>query len=80
MENNQDSYDRRKTMPENKSRVAAVPCGDYKPEKVYEAVRAGVRALGGFDAVLRPEERVLVKPNLLKPAEAESAVTTHPEV
>ena len=67
-------------MEEKKSRVAAVPCGDYEPEKVYAAVCAGIRALGGPEAFLRPEERVLVKPNLLKPAEADSAVTTHPAV
>lgn len=67
-------------MKEEKSRVVAVPCGDYEPETVYEAVRTGIRALGGLEGFLRPEERVLVKPNLLKPAEAESAVTTHPAV
>ena len=65
---------------QKKSIVVAVPCGDYEPEKVYEAVRAGVEALGGFGGFVRPEERVLVKPNLLKPAEADTAVTTHPAV
>lgn len=67
-------------MEERRSRVVAVPCGDYEPQRVLEAVRAGIRALGGLEAFLRPEERVLVKPNLLKPAEADSAVTTHPAV
>jgi uncharacterized protein (DUF362 family)/Pyruvate/2-oxoacid:ferredoxin oxidoreductase delta subunit len=65
---------------QKKSTVVAVPCEDYEPEKVYEAVRAGVEALGGLGAFVRPEERVLVKPNLLKPAEADTAVTTHPAV
>ena len=67
-------------MEERRSRVVAVPCGDYEPQRVLEAVRAGIRAIGGLEAFLRPEERVLVKPNLLKPAEADSAVTTHPAV
>lgn len=67
-------------MEYKKSLVVAVPCDDYEPEKVYEAVRAGINALGGLSAFLRPEERVLVKPNLLKPAEADTAVTTHPTV
>ena len=67
-------------FPARKSAVAAVPCVDYEPEKVYAAVCAGIEALGGIGAFLRPEERVLVKPNLLKPADADSAVTTHPEV
>lgn len=65
---------------QKKSTVVAVPCEDYDPEKVYAAVRAGVGVLGGFGAFVRPEERVLVKPNLLKPAEADTAVTTHPAV
>ena len=68
------------TGERKRAKVAAVPCGDYEPETVYAAVRAGIEALGGLGAFLRPEERVLVKPNLLKPAEADSAVTTHPEV
>ena len=67
-------------MENERSRVVAVPCGSYAPEEVYAAVRAGLAALGGLKAFLRPEERVLVKPNLLKPAEADSAVTTHPAV
>ena len=67
-------------MEEKKSVVVAVPCRDYETEKVCAAVRTGLEALGGLQAFLRPEERVLVKPNLLKPAEADSAVTTHPEV
>ena len=68
------------SVEQKKARVVAVPCDDYDPEKVYTAVRSGIQALGGWDAFLRPEERVLVKPNLLKPADAESAVTTHPAV
>ena len=67
-------------MENTRSRVVAVPCGSYEPEEVYATVRAGIEALGGLEAFLRPEERVLVKPNLLKPAEADSAVTTHPAV
>lgn len=67
-------------MEKKQSTVVAVPCSDYDPQKVYEAVRAGIQALGGFSQFLKPEERVLVKPNLLKPAEVDTAVTTHPEV
>ena len=68
------------TEKNRRARVVAVPCREYEPEKVYAAVRTGVQALGGMEAFLRPEERVLVKPNLLKPADADSAVTTHPVV
>ena len=67
-------------MEEKKSVVVAVPCERYEPETVYEAVCLGVKTLGGLETLLRPEERVLVKPNFLKSAEADSAVTTHPAV
>ncbi len=67
-------------MDVKKSTVVAVPCDSYDQEKIYAAVRRGIGALGGFEAFLRRDERVLVKPNLLKPADADSAVTTHPSV
>ncbi len=67
-------------MERGKSIVVAVPCYSYDPDTVYEAVRVGIRELGGLERLLRPEERVLVKPNFLKPADADSAVTTHPAV
>ncbi len=60
--------------------VALVPCQGYEEEKVYEAVREGVRLLGGVERFFRPGERVLLKPNLLGKATPERAVTTHPAV
>lgn len=70
-------------MNENreKSVVVAVRCDTYEEETVYRAVYAGLAAMQTADRIdLQPAERVLVKPNLLKPAEADSAVTTHPAV
>ncbi len=67
-------------MAQIRSAVIAVPCDSYEPERVYEAVCLGVRELGGLETLLRPDEAVLVKPNFLKPADADSAVTTHPSV
>ncbi len=63
-----------------RSTVAAVVCASYEEETVYQAVRRGIEALGGLEAMLSSEERVLVKPNLLKSADPDSAVTTHPAV
>ena len=67
-------------MELKRATVVAVPCNTYDPETVYQAVCAGVNALGGIAQFVRPEEKILVKPNLLKPAEIDSAVTTHPAV
>ncbi len=62
------------------STVSIVKCADYDREKVYDAVRRSVDLLGGMAAFVRPGERVLIKPNLLKASPPEAAVTTHPEV
>lgn len=63
-----------------KSKVILVPCEDYEEEKVYASIRDGLDALGGIGAFVKAEEKVLVKPNFLSPAEAEKAITTHPAV
>ena len=39
-----------------------------------------VRLLGGIERFVRPGEKVLLKPNLLKDAPPEKGVDTHPEV
>lgn len=60
--------------------VALVPCQDYQEDRVYRAMAEGVGLLGGMEAFFRPEERILLKPNLLSKAAPERAVTTHPAV
>ena len=67
-------------MNDRSSTVALVRCPSYEGEKVQEAVRRTVDLLGGMDRYVRPGERVLLKPNLLKASRPEAAVTTHPEV
>lgn len=63
-----------------KSTVALVPCGSYEPEKVYQALREGLELLGGIGKFLRTDEKVLLKLNLVREADADRAVTTHPVV
>ena len=65
---------------EERSKVVIVPCSTYDQNAVYAAVKAGVDALGGIAAFVRPEEKILVKPNYLTAADADKAVTTHPSV
>ncbi|MDR3164176.1 MAG: DUF362 domain-containing protein [Synergistaceae bacterium] len=58
--------------------VGVARCGDYGRENVSRAVAKAVNRAGGM-----PENacgEVLIKANLLSPAEPERAVTTHPEV
>ena len=58
--------------------VALVQCDNY--EVVDEALAQLLELLGGWKAFVRPGQRVLIKPNLLKACPVESAVTTHPAV
>lgn len=67
-------------MNRKPSTVVAVFCDSYDQDTVYEAVCLGINILGGLGSFILPKEKILVKPNLLKPANADSAVTTHPSV
>ena len=60
--------------------VALRRCDSYERMRVRDAVSSAVELVGGMAKFVRPGARVLVKPNLLYPRPAESAVTTHPEV
>ena len=62
------------------SDVSIVKCADYDRDRVQGAVRRSVDLLGGMGAFVKPGDRVLIKPNLLKAALPADAVVTHPEV
>ena len=63
-----------------KSKVIVLPCEEYDEEKIYGLLKAGLNQLGGLDQLIGKEEKILLKPNLLKKAEVEKAVITHPVV
>ena len=67
-------------MEQNKSKVVVVPCDTYEEDAVFQAVKCGVDALGGILEFVKPEEKILVKPNFLSAALPEAAATTHPSV
>ena len=62
------------------SDVSIIRCADYDQERVEQAVRRAVDLLGGISTFVRPGDRVLIKPNLLKACPPSGAVTTHPEI
>ncbi len=64
----------------DKSIVALVPVDTYEQEAVDAAVRTGLDLLGGIGAFVKPEEKILLKPNLLSGALPQKAITTHPAV
>jgi len=64
----------------NRSKVAIVRCESYDEETVYAAVKKGVDLIGGLAAIIKPGEKVLLKPNNLATSKPDEAVTTHPAV
>lgn len=66
-------------MPERPV-VAVVRCANYEPARVEEALRRALDLLGGIGHYVHPGQRVVLKPNLLRAAPPEAAVTTHPTV
>lgn len=62
------------------SHVSLVRCPDYERDRTFSAIKQAVDLLGGMHTFVKPGERVLIKPNLLKGKAPEAAVTTHPEV
>lgn len=62
------------------SKVAVIPCPSYDQTLVEQAVRDGLRCLGGLTGIVGREEKVLLKPNLLKKADPDQVITTHPSV
>lgn len=62
------------------SDVSIVRCSDYNSGQTLDAVRQAVDLLGGMQTFVKPGNRVLIKPNLLKASPPVDAVTTHPEI
>ncbi|MDD3776964.1 MAG: DUF362 domain-containing protein [Actinomycetota bacterium] len=65
-------------MEDNLNKVSVVKCDSYLRQQTIPALHRAVDILGGFKNIIRPDHRVLIKPNLLLAAGPEKAVTTHP--
>ena len=63
-----------------KSKVVLVRCESYDEELVYSRLRTGIACLGGLSSFIQPDEKVLMKLNLVRDAEVERAVTVHPAI
>lgn len=57
-----------------------LPCKAYEEEEATRLLREGLKLFGGVHGLIGKDQRILLKPNLLKPAEVERAVITHPVV
>ncbi|MGL5345835.1 MAG: DUF362 domain-containing protein [Peptostreptococcaceae bacterium] len=60
--------------------VSVRKCNDYSYENVKVSIEKLIEDLGGLDKYIKPNSKVLVKPNLLMKKTPEEATTTHPMV
>jgi uncharacterized protein (DUF362 family) len=69
------------TPPSNgTARVSIARLASYEPSAVREKLLELLHPLGGIEAFVPREAGVVLKPNFLRPARAERAITTHPEI
>ncbi len=61
------------------SKVIIQECENYDLEDVMEKINAAVQILGGWDKFVKPQDKVLLKVNLIGPKSPESAAVTHAE-
>jgi uncharacterized protein (DUF362 family)/NAD-dependent dihydropyrimidine dehydrogenase PreA subunit len=60
--------------------VTLARCKTYSFDEVKKAIRECLETFGGVESFVKPGQKVALKPNLLRAAEADSAVITHPSV
>ena len=60
--------------------VSLTRCSDYDLAHVEAAIRHSMDLLGGMGAFVKPGQRVLLKPNLIRPMPPEKAACTHPAI
>lgn len=65
---------------DEKSKVVLVFCDSYEEELVYQKLKEGFALLGDVECLIDKKEKILLKPNLLKKAELDRAVITHPSI
>ncbi|MBI4846892.1 MAG: DUF362 domain-containing protein [Candidatus Omnitrophica bacterium] len=61
------------------SKVSIVRCFDYERENIFNCLKRSVDLIGGIEKFVAPGQKVLIKPNMLRVARIEDAVTTNPE-
>lgn len=62
------------------SKVALIRCDSYDEATVYGAVKRALELLGGAESIIEPDEKILLKPNMLAADPPEKCSATHPAV
>ena len=70
----------KKEKGNKKEIVTLVRCQTYNSVKLKRAIRESLETFGGIGSFVKPGQRVALKPNLLRAADENSAVITHPSL
>ena len=62
----------------DRKRVVVKRCRSYDPEILRASLEELLAPLGGMKAFVQPDQKVLLKPNLLSAKDPARAITTHP--
>ena len=60
--------------------VALLKCEDYNPGRIREILERGLGLLGGIGSIIKPGDKVLIKPNMLSAKDPDKHITTHPAI
>ncbi len=63
-----------------KVQVSISKCSSYQLEEVQTAVLKCLDAIGGISSIIKPGDKVMIKPNMLQGRSPDDAITTHPAV
>jgi uncharacterized protein (DUF362 family)/NAD-dependent dihydropyrimidine dehydrogenase PreA subunit len=58
--------------------LSLIRCDSYEIERLTTALQRSLELIGGLAALIRPGQKVLIKPNCLGSFKPEQAITTHP--
>lgn len=61
------------------SKVIIQECKNYELETLIKKINGAVEILGGWDKFVKPQDKVLLKVNLIGPKPSDSAAVTHAE-
>ncbi|MBN1256736.1 MAG: DUF362 domain-containing protein, partial [Planctomycetes bacterium] len=65
-------------MRDQPAKVSLARCAEYNPAMLHQAVSEVLQPFGGMENLVRPGDKVLLKPNLVMGRAPEKAVNTHP--
>lgn len=60
------------------AKVSIVKCDGYEMQKVKSAILTSLELIGGIEKIIKPDDNVLLKPNVIIGFPPERAATTHP--